>query len=119
MRLDDLFAIVSLALSLLGRGSSGRDSFTARPPLVMLSYLRRILRALNLHKKIEYTARIAPAQLGKAIINRYRRPVATGCDFFSGLNLSADMGRQASGVRSQVSGLRKQLASTEASLYLG
>ena len=40
-------------------------------------------------------------ELGKAIINPCRRPAATGCDFFSRLNLSADMGRQASGVRSQ------------------
>jgi hypothetical protein len=58
----------------------------------VIVYLRRILRALHLHKKIEYTARIAPAQLGKAIVNRYRRPAATG------------RGRQVSGVRSLVSG---------------
>ena len=58
----------------------------------VIVYLRRILRALNLHKKIEYTAGIAPAQLGKAIVNRFRRPAPTGC------------GRQVSGVRSLVSG---------------
>ncbi len=55
-------------------------------------HLRRILRALNLHKKIEYTARIAPAQLGKATVNRHRKPAATGWTCFSGLGLSADMG---------------------------
>ena len=58
----------------------------------VIVYLRRILRALNLYKKIEYTAGIAPAQLGKAIVNRFRRPAPTGC------------GRQVSGVRSLVSG---------------
>ena len=36
-------------------------------------YFRRVLKALNLHKKTEYTARIAPAQLGKATVNRYRK----------------------------------------------
>ena len=48
--------------------------------------------ALNLHKKIEYTARIAPAQLGKATVDRYRRLAATGWDCFSGLDVSVDMG---------------------------
>jgi len=68
------------------------------PPLIVLGYRGRILRAPNLHKKIEYTARIAPAQLGKATVKRYRRP-ATGWACFSGLSLSsseADMGIQAS-----------------------
>lgn len=88
---------------------------THSPQVLRLSrsgivYLRRILRALNLYKKTEYTARIAPAQLGKAIVNRYRRPAATVCDCFSGLDLSADMCTQISGPCS-----RKTLASTEAS----
>jgi hypothetical protein len=59
-------------------------------------YRGRILRALNLHKKIEYTAKIAPAQLGKATVNRYRIPAATGWDGLSRLDLSADIGIQAS-----------------------
>ena len=59
-------------------------------------YFKRILRALNLHKKIEYAARIAPAQLGKATGNRYRKPAATGWDCFSGLGISVDMGIHAS-----------------------
>jgi hypothetical protein len=59
-------------------------------------YFRRTLRALNLARKIEYTAKIAPAQLGKATVKRYRRPAATGSASFSGLDLSADMGIHAS-----------------------
>jgi hypothetical protein len=39
-------------------------------------YFRRSLRALNLHKKIEYTASTAPAQLGKAKVSGYRKPAA-------------------------------------------
>ena len=64
------------------------------PPFTI--YFKRILKALNLHKKTEYTARIAPAQLGKATVNRYRRPAATGWDCFSGMDLSEDMGIHAS-----------------------
>ena len=66
------------------------------PPSIVRRYRGRILRALNLHKTIEYTARIAPAQLGKAIVSRYRKSAATGWACFSGLNLSADMGTHAS-----------------------
>jgi hypothetical protein len=39
---------------------------------------------------MEYTARIAPAQLGKATVNRYRKPAATGWN--SALILSTDIG---------------------------
>jgi len=42
------------------------------------NYFRRILRVLSLLKKIEYTAKIAPAQLGKAKVKGYKRPAATG-----------------------------------------
>jgi len=42
------------------------------------NYFRRILRVLSLLKKIEYTARIAPAQLGKAKVKGYKKPAATG-----------------------------------------
>jgi len=42
------------------------------------NYFRRILRSLSLIKKIEYTAKIAPAQLGKAKVKGYNRPAATG-----------------------------------------
>jgi hypothetical protein len=66
------------------------------PSIPVYIYFKRILRALNLHKKIEYTARIAPAQLGKATVNRYRKPAATGWDCFSGLDISMDMGIHAS-----------------------
>jgi len=66
------------------------------PPSIVRRYRGRILRALNLHKTIEYTARIAPAQLGKAIVSRYRKPAATGWACFSRLDLSADMGIHAS-----------------------
>ena len=66
------------------------------PPSIVRRYRGRILRALNLHKTIEYRARIAPAQLGKAIVRWYRRPAATGWACFSRLDLSADMGIHAS-----------------------
>ena len=39
---------------------------------------------------------IAPAQLGKATVNRYRRPAATEWDCPSGMDLSVDMGIHAS-----------------------
>jgi hypothetical protein len=66
------------------------------PPFIVRRYRGRILRALNLHKTIEYTARIAPAQLGKAIVRRYRKLAAIDWACFSGLDLSADMGIHAS-----------------------
>ena len=53
---------------IIGPGLIHRASSAYCAPFIV--YLRRILRALNLHKKIEYTARIAPAQLGKATVNR-------------------------------------------------
>ena len=68
-------------------------SFAVHPRLHLF---QTNLKSLNLHKKIEYTARIAPAQLGKATVNRYRKPAATGWDCFSGLDLSVDMGIHAS-----------------------
>jgi len=41
-------------------------------------YFKRSFSAPNLHKKIEYMASIAPAQLGKAKISGYKKPAATG-----------------------------------------
>jgi len=43
-----------------------------------------------------YTARIAPAQLGKAIPNRYSSPAVIGSACFPELDLSADMSIHAS-----------------------
>jgi len=58
-------------VSLLGWGLNGWNSGTAHPPLgSVVVYLRRNLRAPNLPRKIEYTAMIAPAQLGKAAVKR-------------------------------------------------
>jgi hypothetical protein len=34
--------------------------------------------------------------MGKATVNRYRKPAATGWDCFSGLRISVDMGIHAS-----------------------
>ena len=56
----------------------------------------RILRALNLHKKIEYTARIAPAQLGKATVNRYRTARRDGMGLLFGAGFTSGMGDHAS-----------------------
>jgi hypothetical protein len=41
-----------------------------RLPSICRFYFKRNLSARNLHRKIEYTATIAPAQLGKAIVSR-------------------------------------------------
>src|SRR5207302_8855061 len=79
-RSDDLFIIISLSSSLLGGELFGLSLVRRASPFTI--YFKRILKALNLHKKTEYTARIAPAQLGKATVNRYRRPAATGWDCF-------------------------------------
>ena len=43
------------------------------------NYLRRILKVLSLLKKIEYTVRIAPAQLGKAKV-KVKGYIKTGSD---------------------------------------
>jgi len=54
-----------LYLYLAGDYQAGADSpYILRLSYSVIVYFRRILRALN--QKIEYTARIAPAQLGKA-----------------------------------------------------
>jgi len=50
----------------------------------------------NLYKKIEYTAIIAPAELGKASVKRYRNRATTGWGEVSGLDWSAIMGVHAS-----------------------
>jgi hypothetical protein len=76
---------------------SGGGLFRPHSPCIpVYIHFKRISRARNLDKKIEYTARIAPAQLGKATVNRYRKPAATGWDCFSELDISVDMGIHAS-----------------------
>src|ERR1700674_4893659 len=89
-----LVFVFSLCLYLAG-DDSGLIRRASPFPLISNDF-KGLSRALNLPKKIEYTARIAPAQLGKATVNRYRKPAATGWDCFSGLDISVGMGIHAS-----------------------